>query len=47
MEEEEEQEEEEPGTRKVRLDLRWIEISIVWQKAFDQPILDALEIFLL
>eukprot|EP00435_Cladocopium_sp_Y103_P039904 s522_g10.t1 len=34
-----------PETGKVRLELKWTDLSPAWQKAFEQPILDALEVY--
>eukprot|EP00435_Cladocopium_sp_Y103_P046235 s919_g13.t1 len=34
-----------PETGKVRLELKWSDLSPAWQKAFEQPILDALEVY--
>ncbi|CAL1141583.1 unnamed protein product [Cladocopium goreaui] len=34
-----------PETGKVRLELKWSDLSAVWQKAFEQPIKDALDIY--
>ena len=34
-----------PATGKVRLELQWSNLSPVWQKAFEQPIKDALDIY--
>ncbi|CAL1140460.1 unnamed protein product [Cladocopium goreaui] len=34
-----------PETGKVRLELRWNDLSEAWQKAFEKPILEALEVY--
>ena len=34
-----------PETGKVRLELKWTDLSDAWQKAFEQPILEALEVY--
>ena len=34
-----------PETGKVRLELKWSDLSPAWQSAFEQPILDALEVY--
>jgi hypothetical protein len=34
-----------PETGKVRLELKWSDLSPAWQRAFEQPILDALEVY--
>ena len=36
---------EKPETGKMRLELQWTQLSMAWQKAFEQPILDALQIY--
>jgi len=34
-----------PETGKVRLELKWNDLTIRWQEAFEEPILDALRIY--
>ena len=34
-----------PETGKVRLELKWTDLTPLWQKAFEQPIIEALEVY--